>query len=60
MIILAEDDADHRLALKLALQLGGYTVREAANGREALALQRRRPSRSSSRTFSCLKRTASS
>jgi DNA-binding NtrC family response regulator len=45
VIILVEDDADQRVALKLALQLAGYSVREAANGREALALQRERPSR---------------
>jgi CheY-like chemotaxis protein len=42
MIILAEDDVDQRLALKLALELAGYAVREAASGREALALQRQR------------------
>ncbi len=42
MIILAEDDADQRTALKFALELGGYHVREASNGREALALQRQR------------------
>ena len=40
MIILADDDADQRLSLKLALELAGYTVREAADGRQALALQR--------------------
>ena len=45
MIVLVEDDADQRVALKLALQLAGYSVREAANGREALALRRERPSR---------------
>jgi CheY-like chemotaxis protein len=45
VIVLVEDDADQRVALKLALQLAGYSVREAANGREALALQRERPSR---------------
>ena len=43
MIILAEDDPDHRLALTLALQLAGYPVRQAADGGEALALQRERP-----------------
>ena len=42
MIILADDDADQRLSLKLALELAGYTVREAADGRQALALQRER------------------
>jgi CheY-like chemotaxis protein len=43
MIVLVEDDADQRLALKLALQVAGYPLRDAANGREALALQRERP-----------------
>ncbi len=45
MIILAEDDADQRRALKSALEVSGYSVREAANGRQALALQRERPAR---------------
>ena len=44
MIILAEDDADQRLALGLALKTAGYSVREAASGREALTLQRERAS----------------
>ena len=44
MIILAEDDADQRVPLRLALQLAGYTVREAPTGEAALALQRERPS----------------
>ena len=44
MIILADDDADQRLSLKLALELAGYTVREAADGSQALALQRERAS----------------
>jgi DNA-binding response OmpR family regulator len=43
MIILCEDDADQRLALRLALELAGYSVREAANGHEALSLQREQP-----------------
>ena len=38
MIILVEDDADQRLALKLALEVAGYAVRPAANGRDALVL----------------------
>jgi CheY-like chemotaxis protein len=42
MIILVDDDADQRQALRLALELGGYAVREAAHGGEALALQRER------------------
>ena len=45
MIILVEDDADQRLALKLALEQAGYSVREAPDGRQALALQRERPAR---------------
>jgi CheY-like chemotaxis protein len=44
MIILAEDDADQRLALGLALKAAGYAVRAAASGGEALALQRDRAS----------------
>jgi CheY-like chemotaxis protein len=44
MIILVDDDADQRLALRLALEHAGYGVREAAHGAEALALQRERPS----------------
>jgi CheY-like chemotaxis protein len=39
VIILADDDADQRLSLRLALELAGYTVREAADGRRALELQ---------------------
>jgi len=42
MIILADDDPDQRLALRLALELAGYSVREAADGEEALKLQRER------------------
>ena len=44
MIILCEDNQDQRTALRLALEQAEYSVREAANGREALALQRQRPS----------------
>jgi DNA-binding response OmpR family regulator len=44
MIVLVEDDADQRLALKLALEQAGYAVREAANGRQGLALQHERAS----------------
>ena len=43
MIILVEDDCDQRLALKLALELEGYTVRDASNGRAAQALLNERP-----------------
>jgi two-component system, chemotaxis family, chemotaxis protein CheY len=42
MIILVDDDADQRLALRMALELAGYRVREAAHGAEALRLQRER------------------
>jgi CheY-like chemotaxis protein len=42
MIILADDDADQRLSLRLALELAGYAVREAADGGQALKLQRER------------------
>ena len=45
MIIVVDDDADQRLALKLALELAGYAVREAAHGAQALALQRETPAR---------------
>jgi two-component system, response regulator, stage 0 sporulation protein F len=44
VIILCEDDNDQRLALRLALEQAKYSVREASNGREALALQRERQS----------------
>jgi CheY-like chemotaxis protein len=44
MIIVVDDDADQRLALKLALELAGYRARMAANGVEALRLQRERAS----------------
>jgi CheY-like chemotaxis protein len=42
-ILVADDDADMRLTLKLALELAGYAVDVAANGREALAVQRAQP-----------------
>jgi len=44
MIVVVDDDADQRLTLKLALELAGYGVRDAANGAQALALQRERAS----------------
>jgi CheY-like chemotaxis protein len=44
MIILVEDNQDQRLALRLALEQARYSVREAENGRQALALQQERPS----------------
>jgi CheY-like chemotaxis protein len=42
-ILIADDDADMRLTLKLALEIEGYAVEVAANGREALAAQRQAP-----------------
>ena len=42
-VLIADDDASLRSALKLALEAGGYDVRLAANGGEALALQRKAP-----------------
>jgi CheY-like chemotaxis protein len=43
VIILAEDNEDQRLALRLALEQQGYAVREAADGQQALSMQRARP-----------------
>jgi two-component system, chemotaxis family, chemotaxis protein CheY len=43
LIILVDDDADQRRLLRLALEMAGYSVREAAHGGEALRLQRERP-----------------
>ena len=42
-VLVVDDDADMRLTLKLALELAGYAVDVAANGREALEAQRRAP-----------------
>jgi CheY-like chemotaxis protein len=42
-ILIADDDASLRRALKLALEAAGYHVRLAAHGGEALALQRQAP-----------------
>jgi DNA-binding response OmpR family regulator len=42
-LLVVDDDADMRLTLRLALELAGYAVDEAANGREALEMQRSRP-----------------
>jgi len=42
-ILIADDDSGLRSALKLALEANGYEVRLAANGGEALALQRKSP-----------------
>jgi CheY-like chemotaxis protein len=44
-ILLVDDNLDMRQMLKVALEIEGYFVLEAANGREALELQRRQPSR---------------
>jgi CheY-like chemotaxis protein len=38
-ILIAEDDADTREALRLSLELEGYAVRATANGDEALRAQ---------------------
>jgi CheY-like chemotaxis protein len=40
-ILVVDDDADLRLTLKLALEIAGYAVTEAANAREALEVQKR-------------------
>jgi CheY-like chemotaxis protein len=42
-VLIVDDDADMRLTLKLALELAGYQVAEAANGRQALEQQRAAP-----------------
>jgi CheY-like chemotaxis protein len=42
-VLVVDDDADMRLTLKLALELAGYAVDVAANGAEALEVQRRLP-----------------
>jgi CheY-like chemotaxis protein len=42
-VLIADDDSSLRNALKLALEANGYEVRLAANGAEALALQRQTP-----------------
>ena len=42
-VLIVDDDADMRLTLKLALELEGYRVAEAANGREAVEQQRNAP-----------------
>src|SRR5262245_28661239 len=39
-LLIADDEPDVRLSLQLALELAGYAVRTAANGLEALILQR--------------------
>jgi CheY-like chemotaxis protein len=44
-ILLVDDNLDMRQMLKAALEIEGYFVLEAANGREALEMQRQQPSR---------------
>lgn len=43
LVLVVDDDADLRLTLKLALELAGYEVVEAANGRQAIERQRAAP-----------------
>jgi two-component system, chemotaxis family, chemotaxis protein CheY len=42
-LLVVDDDADMRLTLKLALEIAGYAVDVAANGREAVARQKESP-----------------
>lgn len=42
-ILLVDDDADFRSMLKTALQLAGYPVDSASNGKEAHSMQRSAP-----------------
>jgi CheY-like chemotaxis protein len=42
-LLIVDDDADMRLSLKLALEMAGYSPELAADGHEALAIQRQRP-----------------
>lgn len=42
-LLIVDDDADMRLSLKLALEMAGYAIEVAADGREALAIQKQRP-----------------
>jgi CheY-like chemotaxis protein len=42
-LLIVDDDADMRLSLKLALEMAGYSAELAADGHEALAIQRQRP-----------------
>jgi CheY-like chemotaxis protein len=44
-ILIVDDNADLRLTMKLLLESEGYRVELAANGREALQVQRERPAR---------------
>ena len=42
-VCIVEDDHDMREVLRLALEIRGYSVEEAAEGEEALAVLRKRP-----------------
>ncbi|HEY6911244.1 MAG TPA: response regulator [Myxococcales bacterium] len=42
-ILIVDDDADFRAGLRLALEMKGYQVEEAAHGEEALAKLAERP-----------------
>lgn len=44
-ILVVDDNEDMRLTMKLLLEQEGYEVELAANGREAIEVQRARPSR---------------
>ncbi len=44
-VVIADDNRDFSEALKLALETAGYTVYLAANGHEAILIQRRTPAR---------------
>ena len=43
-VLVVDDNPDARLMVKLMLEIEGYRVQTAANGREALEVQRERPS----------------
>jgi CheY-like chemotaxis protein len=42
-ILFVDDEADLRITIQSALEIAGYAVEVAANGREALEVQRARP-----------------
>ena len=42
-ILFVDDEADLRMTVQSALEIAGYNVEVAANGREALDIQRTRP-----------------
>jgi CheY-like chemotaxis protein len=43
-VLVVDDNADMRLTLQMLLESEGYRVQTAANGRDALKVQRERPS----------------